>query len=276
MAVDCKNHSRDGKDIFFYKLPHHNEQLSTKWLVNLRNPKIPQLLNHSYVCSDHFELDCFGRNIKAELLGERGKPPLVANSVPTLFQYNNFKSDSKRVLSEQRRIRKEKEETLRELLGPAYHDMKLIPPNLVTELDPVKDIDEKYKDHMFSIQSLLPGYGELAEIACQTDDHVMCETACQTTNPAASLVTTGTQWNEKDFLPDPQAIAEEHAYCKKMKFEVACQVQTLTFSDSSVTANSRKTVQKSLASKNVEKVEKKAKSKTPTVLKLKLRRRKKR
>lgn len=64
MAVDCKNHSRDGKDIFFYKLPHHNEQLSTKWLVNLRNPKIPQLLNHSYVCSDHFELDCFGRNIK--------------------------------------------------------------------------------------------------------------------------------------------------------------------------------------------------------------------
>lgn len=167
-------------------------------------------------------------------------------------------------------------QTLRELLGPAYHDMKLIPPNLVTELDPVKDIDEKYKDHMFSIQSLLPGYGELAEIACQTDDHVMCETACQTTNPAASLVTTGTQWNEKDFLPDPQAIAEEHAYCKKMKFEVACQVQTLTFSDSSVTANSRKTVQKSLASKNVEKVEKKAKSKTPTVLKLKLRRRKKR
>ena len=48
--------------------------------------------------------------LQAELLGERGKPPLVANSVPTLFQYNNFKSDSKRVLSEQRRIRKEKEE----------------------------------------------------------------------------------------------------------------------------------------------------------------------
>lgn len=48
--------------------------------------------------------------LQAEVLGERGKPPLVANSVPTLFQYNNFKSDSKRVLSEQRRIRKEKEE----------------------------------------------------------------------------------------------------------------------------------------------------------------------
>lgn len=44
-------------------------------------------------------------------MGKRPKPPLLEGSVPTLFSYNNFKSKiKKRVVSEERKKRKEKEE----------------------------------------------------------------------------------------------------------------------------------------------------------------------
>jgi len=48
---------------------------------------------------------------QAEVLGKRPKPPLKDDAVPTLFLYNNFKSDAKkRVFSEERKLRKEKEQ----------------------------------------------------------------------------------------------------------------------------------------------------------------------
>ena len=111
---------------------------------------------------------------------------------------------------------------LKELLGP-YYDMKLIPPHLVQE--PKLEGDEEVDDK-FSIQSLLPGFGKISETACQTDHNPTTETPCQTNTP--KLVSTGTQWSEKDFLPDPQVIEQEHAYCKKRHVSVACQVETLS------------------------------------------------
>lgn len=48
---------------------------------------------------------------QAELLGGKPKLPLLKDAVPTLFLHNNFKADVKRrVYSEERRKRKEKEE----------------------------------------------------------------------------------------------------------------------------------------------------------------------
>ena len=32
--------------------------------MNLRKPRIPNCLQHCHVCSDHFELRCFGRDLK--------------------------------------------------------------------------------------------------------------------------------------------------------------------------------------------------------------------
>ena len=111
---------------------------------------------------------------------------------------------------------------LKELLGP-YYDMKLIPPHLAQE--PNQEAEEEVDDK-FSIQSLLPGFGKISETACQTDHNPTTETSSQTNTP--KFVTTGTQWSEKDFLPDPQVIEEEHAYCKKRHASVACQVETLS------------------------------------------------
>jgi len=64
MALGCNNQSTKRRDLNFYRLPLKNEELLTRWLVNLRKPKLPKLLENCYVCSDHFELSCFGRDIK--------------------------------------------------------------------------------------------------------------------------------------------------------------------------------------------------------------------
>jgi len=221
MALGCNNQSTKRRDLNFYRLPLKNEELLTRWLVNLRKPKLPKLLENCYVCSDHFELSCFGRDIKAEVLGKRPKPPLKDDAVPTLFLYNNFKSDAKkRVFSEERKLRKEKEQILKELLGP-YYDMKLIPPDKIQE---VKINDEDVaEDDKFSIHSLLP----ISEVACQTDGNPIAEIAPKQSDKP-SLATVGTQWSEKDFLPDPQVIKEDHAYCKKTTADATCQVETLS------------------------------------------------
>ena len=100
--------------------------------------------------------------------------------------------------------------------------MRLIPPELIPEVTN----EDVYVDDKFSIQSLLPGFGRISEISCQTDDKPTTEMSCQTDRP--SLVTTGTQWTEKDFVPDRQVIEQEHTYCKKSFESVACQVETLS------------------------------------------------
>ncbi|KAL9963338.1 hypothetical protein ACROYT_G032532 [Oculina patagonica] len=158
MALGCNNKSKKRKDLTFYRLPRDQELLK-RWLVNLRKPTLPQCLDYLAVCSEHFEPECFGRDLKAELLGGRPKPPLLKGSVPTLFLYNNFKANVKRrVVSEERRKRKEKEEILKDLLGP-YYNMKPDKQNLTSE-SPMEDGELEDK---FSIQSLLPGFARAYE-----------------------------------------------------------------------------------------------------------------
>ncbi|XP_022801223.1 THAP domain-containing protein 5-like isoform X2 [Stylophora pistillata] len=142
----------------YQRLPIEDKQLLQRWLVNLKRTTLPSRLDRSYVCSDHFEPECFGRDIRAELMGKRPKPPLLKGSVPTLFSYNNFKSKiKKRVVSEERKKRKEKEEVLKELLGPHFYMKPSAPPNtqVVKRESPMEleDVDNK-----FSIQSLLPEF----------------------------------------------------------------------------------------------------------------------
>lgn len=133
-------------------------------------------------------------------------------------------------------------QTLKELLGPEYHNMKLIPPHLVPEVTN-EDVD---MDDRFSIQSLIPGFGHISEVACQTDDKPTTEMSCQA---KPCLVSTGTQWDEKDFLPDPQVIDLDHNYCLPRFASVACQVETLSDRISkaakSRTAKTFKTVKRS-------------------------------
>ena len=106
--------------------------------------------------------------------------------------------------------------------------MKLIPPEVVAKEEALSHLAEL--NDTFSIQSLLP----IAESGCQTDPCEItaikstAETSCQTVTNKPCLVTTSTQWSEKDFEPNPHLIEEEHTYCKKKRVSVACQVETLS------------------------------------------------
>ena len=66
IATGCTNIStlRGKRRVFFYRLPLEDKELLQKWLVNLRRTRLPLRLDRSYVCSDHFEPECFGRDIK--------------------------------------------------------------------------------------------------------------------------------------------------------------------------------------------------------------------
>ena len=66
IATGCTNisTSRRKRWVSFYRLPLEDKELLQKWLVNLRRTRLPLRLDRSYVCSDHFEPECFGRDIK--------------------------------------------------------------------------------------------------------------------------------------------------------------------------------------------------------------------
>lgn len=48
------------------------------------------------------------------------------------------------------------------------------------------------------------------ETSCQTDENPTAETSCQA---KPLMVTTETQWDEKDFLPNPELVQRDHSYC---------------------------------------------------------------
>lgn len=47
-------------------------------------------------------------------------------------------------------------------------------------------------------------------ISCQTDENPTAEISCQA---KPTMVTTETQWDERDFLPDPELVQRDHSYC---------------------------------------------------------------
>jgi len=60
-------------------------------------------------------------------------------------------------------------------------------------------------------------HGRLIDISCQTVTKRTTEISCLA---KPCLVSVETQWDEKDFLPDPEVIERDHAYVKKMRVEV--------------------------------------------------------
>ena len=60
-------------------------------------------------------------------------------------------------------------------------------------------------------------HGRLIDISCQTVTKRTTEISCLA---KPCLVSVATQWDEKDFLPDPEVIERDHPYVKKMRVEV--------------------------------------------------------
>ena len=93
-------------------------QIKKAWIARLKRTNLPPLKN-CYVCSEHFEEDCFeaGTQLKKELFGNRSRRRLKPNAVPTVptvptnFLFSaSSRPRTKRSASEKRIKRRQHEE----------------------------------------------------------------------------------------------------------------------------------------------------------------------
>ena len=97
-SISCTNRSSDTNcTVSFHRLPITNRD---SWLAKIRRDGGDKLTDLR-ICSNHFEKDCFERDLKAELLGTKPMARLKKNSIPTIFMFNT--NTEKRKLSEARK-----------------------------------------------------------------------------------------------------------------------------------------------------------------------------
>ena len=106
MVPGCTNGSRKtkGTDISFHRLPK-DKKLSKIWIEKTLR-KNPSKLDSCYVCSVHFEPECFESSLK-HMFGQKTKKKLKAGAIPTIFPRTNKKQ---RLNSLQRRRTQDKKE----------------------------------------------------------------------------------------------------------------------------------------------------------------------
>lgn len=83
MAPGCSNEGYCKEGIHYHRLPLKDGVKLSKWLnaMKLKNPPVNRF---SRICSDHFEQECFERDLRAELMGTKPKHLLKDSAVPTL------------------------------------------------------------------------------------------------------------------------------------------------------------------------------------------------
>ena len=91
IAFGCQNRSSKAecKDLSWHLLPLSNKNLLAQWLVKLRRKNTPVNKN-SYVCSQHFDTNCFIKPIGGQRI--RLRP----DSVPTKFIFTVEKPKRKK------------------------------------------------------------------------------------------------------------------------------------------------------------------------------------
>ena len=101
MVPQCSNGWRKtkGTDITYHRLP--SGSMKSTWLRNIKrdNPRKPE---HSFVCSVHFEPECFEPAM--EICGRKKPKTLKSSAVPTLFAFTKAKKGTTRP-SSQRQIK---------------------------------------------------------------------------------------------------------------------------------------------------------------------------
>ena len=61
-APGCENRSTKNPNLSFHRLPSNTRNgLREKWLLKIKRKVIPKEL---FICSDHFEAECFQRDLK--------------------------------------------------------------------------------------------------------------------------------------------------------------------------------------------------------------------
>ena len=87
-AVGSLNDSRfvsKGQGISFHRFPTEVSFLK-EWLAKISRVDLA-VTKDTRLCSVHFEPDCSERDLRAELLGSKGKRKLKPDVVPTIFYH---------------------------------------------------------------------------------------------------------------------------------------------------------------------------------------------
>jgi hypothetical protein len=79
--MKCVVCSHRGSDVSYFRFAADPERLRA-WLIHLKI-KRDEISSHSLVCSNHFQEDCFERDLKGELLGKKTKRTLKPDALPT-------------------------------------------------------------------------------------------------------------------------------------------------------------------------------------------------
>uniref|UniRef100_A0A3Q0QVF3 THAP domain-containing protein 1 n=1 Tax=Amphilophus citrinellus TaxID=61819 RepID=A0A3Q0QVF3_AMPCI len=84
----CSASSKFNGVLSFHSFPTHSD-LRSRWLINIRRDPFT-ITSHTKVCSRHFTTDQL-----IEPTTPDGRRRLVRGAVPTLFEWNGFKVDSR-------------------------------------------------------------------------------------------------------------------------------------------------------------------------------------
>lgn len=104
---ECTNHSTKTTDISYHKIPTE-PQLQKAWISPLRRDNLPPLKN-CYVCSEHFEEECFEVDLMEQLIGKKRKKRLKADAVPSVFKFSTCSSTTgKRRATTENRIKRQR------------------------------------------------------------------------------------------------------------------------------------------------------------------------
>ena len=90
----CTNYSSKTTDISYHKIPT-DPTLKKAWIARIRRDNLPPA-KYCYVCSVHFEPECFEVNFMEQLLGQKSKRKLKAGSIPSIFDFSPSSAPGKR------------------------------------------------------------------------------------------------------------------------------------------------------------------------------------
>ncbi|XP_057307529.1 THAP domain-containing protein 7-like [Hydractinia symbiolongicarpus] len=104
--------------VVFYHIPSakKDKELRNKWLHNIKRSGTLPKDSGFYICSHHFEPECFERDLQAELMGPPPRNKLKDGAVPTLFNFTKQpekrKRTEKRIEDRQKRQEPDKKEAI--------------------------------------------------------------------------------------------------------------------------------------------------------------------
>ncbi|XP_013421192.1 zinc finger protein OZF [Lingula anatina] len=91
VAPGCRNVGYEKKDICYFVLPA-NAAKRKLWLNSLKFKNPSSVSKHARVCSEHFEPECFLRDLQAELCGGKARRKLRDDAVPSIFDFSEYQN----------------------------------------------------------------------------------------------------------------------------------------------------------------------------------------